>query len=168
MKKNILIIIFFAACTMVMFSCKSNKSVNMPSERETAANTNMEEREDSQSANGTNANETSAKEATESEEVGGVVTQTGGSTGAAGSAQMPTSGQSTASTKDYDTMYSQLQMTEEQIQQFNMGMKEFSESVAKDPNGAMRGTIESEQDRQLGAILTDEQLRAYEDWKKNN
>ena len=62
---------------------------------------------------------------------------------------------------DYDQMFGALKMTDEQIRQFRMGMEKFQSRRVSTPNGEMLGTIESERDRQLENILTEEQLTIY-------
>ncbi|HZJ21179.1 MAG TPA: hypothetical protein VFD35_12610 [Pricia sp.] len=69
---------------------------------------------------------------------------------------------------DYSQMYSELQMTNDQIQSFENAMKDFTTQQQNTASGEMMGTISDEKDRQLEKILSKEQYSAYETWKKDN
>lgn len=69
---------------------------------------------------------------------------------------------------DNTQMYTELQMTNDQIQSFENAMKDFTTRQKNTASGDMMGTISDEKDRQLENILSEEQYSAYETWKKDN
>lgn len=69
---------------------------------------------------------------------------------------------------DYLDMYSKLEMTDLQIQQFEGALTEFHTRQRNTPSGEMLGSLSDERDRQLKEILSDEQFTAYESWKNSN
>ena len=70
-------------------------------------------------------------------------------------------------TADAD-MYTYLGMTSEQISRLETEIERFKKQMVNDPNGEMRGTVDSERERQLKEILTAEQLDKYYKWQVEN
>ncbi len=70
--------------------------------------------------------------------------------------------------QDFDAMYTHLEMTDEQIDQFTSAMQQYSNEMNSNSAGGEEGGIMEEQDRILEDILSEEQLAKYEDWKQNN
>lgn len=70
--------------------------------------------------------------------------------------------------EDYSEMYEGLEMSDDQIQEFETGMENLKEAMASDPNGEMRGSLEDQKQQLLANILTGEQLQKYTAWKKDN
>lgn len=69
---------------------------------------------------------------------------------------------------DNSQMYTELNMTDIQIQNFENSVKDFKTRQKNMANGEMLGTVASEKDRILMEILFPEQYGAYQDLKKNN
>lgn len=69
--------------------------------------------------------------------------------------------------EDYSKMYAQLKMTDDQIRQYENAIEEFERIQRKTPNGQMMGTVAGERQKQLKEILTSDQYRLYEQWKKD-
>tara|TARA_R110002020_G_scaffold91560_2_gene222349 strand:- start:95361 stop:95873 length:513 start_codon:yes stop_codon:yes gene_type:complete len=92
--------------------------------------------------------------------------QYNGSTGA--NSVIQATGQASASSTDYSAMYAAIGMTEQQVAQLEAGMKRFMKTSTTTANGEMMGSVESERERQLKSILTDQQYKKYGDWKAEN
>lgn len=97
---------------------------------------------------------------------GGILDQTNGSSGAMNNVQ--TFGENNTSSFDYDEMYSELEMTDDQISSFRAAMKDFQNKQVNTANGEMMGSIESERTRQLENILSEVQMVKYEKWQADN
>lgn len=69
---------------------------------------------------------------------------------------------------DNSQMYTELKMTDDQIQSFEKAMEEFTSRKNNTANGEMMGTEADEEDRQLETILLPEQYPAYQTWKIDN
>ena len=69
---------------------------------------------------------------------------------------------------DYLDMYSKLEMTDAQIQQFEGALTQFHTQQRNTPSGEMMGSLADERDRQLKEILSDDQYSTYESWKESN
>jgi hypothetical protein len=67
---------------------------------------------------------------------------------------------------EQNEMYPHLQMADEQIRKYEMGMKSFEQSIVKDPNGQMRGTVSDEEIGQFKRVLSEKQFKKYEKWRK--
>lgn len=65
-------------------------------------------------------------------------------------------------------MYTELQMTEDQIQEFENAIQDFKTQRQNTASGEMMGTVSDERDRQLEKILSTEQYSAYQTWKDDN
>ena len=159
MKKNLSIV---AVLVFVLASCGSAKNVEnntkiySASERTSQNNKAAEETPDQMTMNKNmpmNAN-------------GGVVGQTSGSTGAMNNVQANSTMNSSGT--DYDQMYADLDMSDEQISTFRSAMEDFQTKRINMPNGEMLGSLESERERQLERILTTKQLNKYREWQANN
>lgn len=95
------------------------------------------------------------------------IESTNGSTG--GNANLYTNGtNAVASDIDYSEMYTAIEMTDNQIRDFETEMENFKNMQKNTANGEMMGTLSTERDRQLESILTSEQLEKYQDWKDAN
>lgn len=97
---------------------------------------------------------------------GGIAGQTNGSTGAMNNLQAV--GGAKSHSFDYEQMYTDLEMTDEQIRSFRSAMEDFQEKQVNMPNGEMLGSIESERTRQLKDILSSEQFKKYSQWQADN
>jgi hypothetical protein len=92
--------------------------------------------------------------------------QYNGTTGSnTGAREMEMSG---ASDKDYEPMFSYLEMTDGQIQQFTSAMEAYSNNANMDSASRMDSTIEEKQDDVLSVILSQVQMEKYEAWKRDN
>ncbi len=69
---------------------------------------------------------------------------------------------------DNSQMYTELQMTDDQIQSFENAMRDFTTQQQNTASGEMMGTLSDEKDRQLERILSEEQYADYESWRKDN
>lgn len=93
------------------------------------------------------------------------VQMSNGSSGANTNMNMITS---SSASIDYSQLYEDLEMTDDQIQQFRSGMEDFQNQRVKTPSGEMMGSIDSERDRQMEAILSPAQLEKFKAWKRDN
>lgn len=73
-----------------------------------------------------------------------------------------------ASDTDYESMFSFLEMTDDQIQQFTSAMEAYSKDANMDASNRMDNTIEEKQDDVLSVILSQVQMEKYEAWKRDN
>lgn len=69
---------------------------------------------------------------------------------------------------DYLKMYSELEMTDSQIQDFETGLRNFYTQQKNIPSGEMMGSLSDERERQLKDILSEDQYSTYESWKMDN
>ncbi|TDT43683.1 hypothetical protein CLV90_2805 [Maribacter spongiicola] len=72
------------------------------------------------------------------------------------------------SKNEYASMFSSLEMTDEQIRKFSVAMDQFKSKQANMASGEMLGSVESERTRQLESILSSSQLSKYEKWLVDN
>lgn len=91
---------------------------------------------------------------------GNIVNQSSGSTGAASNAMMNAASDYDTETTNFEKMYTDLKMTEMQVQQFRTAMRNYKPTEG-------RG-LEDEQDKKLESILSESQYEAYIKWKKNH
>ncbi|MBM1104597.1 hypothetical protein JQC67_00465 [Aurantibacter crassamenti] len=107
----------------------------------------------------------SSKESVKSAHEPNAVAMNNGTTGGNSNMSLSTNTTSSSSTSenDYSEMYSQLNMTDDQIQTLNSALEDFKERQRNTPNGEMMGTVADEQRRQLKDILTPEQFTVFED-----
>ncbi len=91
---------------------------------------------------------------------GNIVNQSSGSTGAASNTMMTVSDNTNDETSNFEKMYTDLKMTEIQIEQFKTAMRNYRPSEGSD--------IEEEQDKKLESILSEAQYEDYMKWRKNN
>ncbi len=75
---------------------------------------------------------------------------------------------SAAPDTDYEHMFTYLEMTDDQIQQFNSAMETYSNNTNSGANSGMDDSIEEKQDDVLSVILTSNQQELYETWKRDN
>lgn len=71
-------------------------------------------------------------------------------------------------TEDYSKMFKELNMSQNQIDEFERAMKDFGTRQRNNPNGEMMGTLASERQRQLRQILSKDQYAHYEQWIRSN
>ncbi|WP_339709176.1 hypothetical protein [uncultured Kriegella sp.] len=91
---------------------------------------------------------------------GNIVNQSSGSTGAASNAMMNAASNIDTETTNFEKMYTDLKMTEAQIQQFRTAMRNYKPTEGRD--------LEDDQDKKLESILSESQYEAYVKWKKNH
>ncbi len=72
---------------------------------------------------------------------------------------------SAAPDTDYDAMFSYLEMTDDQIQQFNSAMETYRNNSG---GNSMDDSIDEKQDDVLSVILTPKQQELYATWKRDN
>jgi len=160
MKKHIVIaaVLTFslAACTGTKrtASTDANQDTTMASE-----NTESQQVADTEAASDTSVAMTEKTS-------GGIAGQANGSSGAMNNVQA--TGGSTDTSFDYDDMFTELEMTDEQINSFRSGMEDFQTKQQNTANGEMMGSIESERTRQLENILSEDQLAKYQKWEADN
>lgn len=153
---------------MGLLACKSTKEASSSGKNSDSVSSISEEngkeaeRSTSQTAessdNGSDKNDTDSA---------GIVSQINGSTGAMDNARVSPDVASDDEATDLSEIYKNLQMTEDQIKNYEKSMKDFKEAVKNDAHGEMRGTVGNEQERQLKKILTEDQWNKYQQWKKN-
>lgn len=91
---------------------------------------------------------------------GNIVNQSSGSTGAASNAMMNAASNYDTETTNFEKMYTDLKMTEMQVQQFRTAMRNYKPTEGRD--------LKDEQDKKLESILSESQYEAYVKWKKNH
>ncbi|HZJ18851.1 MAG TPA: hypothetical protein VFD35_00675 [Pricia sp.] len=69
---------------------------------------------------------------------------------------------------DYDQMYADLEMRDDQIRAFKSAMDKFQQERVSKPNGEMMGSVEDERTRQLESILSEVQFQKYQKWQADN
>ena len=160
MKTTIKIIAMGALMTCVACGAKKSAQSNMDeSQQEMVANGEMESQMDS-------TNDSSAMESSDGSEQadGSSMTREAGSDTAMASGTMITPSKN----MDYLDMYSKLEMTDSQIQQFEGALTDFHTQQQNTPSGEMMGSLSEERDRRLKEILSEEQYSAYESFKESN
>lgn len=95
-----------------------------------------------------------------------IATQVNGSTGAM--SNIGVQNRSNSLKSEYATMFSKLEMSEEQMSTFTSAMRRFKDKQANTASGEMLGSIESERTRQLKDILSSSQFAKYEQWLAEN
>ncbi len=163
MKTSIKIIAIGVLLSCVACGAKKSTQSNMENDQqEMSANTTDE-------AQGETAMNESSDRATESADSAPMNDNTMGAdteaneTSTTGATSAPSS-----SNMNYLEMYSELEMTDDQIQEFETGLRNFYTQQNNTPSGEMMGTLSDERDRQLKDILSEEQYSAYETWKNSN
>ncbi len=160
MKKHILIA---AVLTFSLAACTSTKrTASTDSNQDTTMAS--ENKESQQDANTEAATDTSV--AMTENASGGIAGQSNGSSGSMNNVQA--TGGSTETSFDYDDMFTELEMTDEQINSFRSGMEDFQTKQQSTVNGEMMGSIESERTRQLENILSEDQFTKYQKWEVDN
>ncbi|MBU2905937.1 hypothetical protein KO529_14150 [Arenibacter algicola] len=109
-----------------------------------------------------------APDDTHSQIIHSVIQNTNGNTGGNANIIGDKTDLSAPMTFDNNKLYQDIMMSKDQIREFETAMERFKEKQRNSPNGEMMGTIPSERDRQLGRILSSDQLKKYEIWKSNN
>ncbi len=71
-------------------------------------------------------------------------------------------------TQDFEAMYSALEMTDEQVDEFKAAMEQYSNEMNTDASGNEEGDIMEARDGILENILSQEQMVKYEEWKQDN
>ncbi|GGW45405.1 hypothetical protein [Arenibacter certesii] len=161
MKKYVLVLgISFAL--MAQIGCKSSKATQNAQKKESM---NMATTKGSQAAQSSKASE---KEVVEEDNTTNLVQGYNGSTGSNVNVNSASLEVPITTKEDFAKMYTELNMTDNQIKRLESAIKEFEDKQRNAPNGKMMGTISSERERQLKQILSDEQYSSYEQWKKNN
>ncbi|HEA21075.1 hypothetical protein LCGC14_0972980 [marine sediment metagenome] len=82
--------------------------------------------------------------------------------------QNPPSANENMNIDDNSDMYTELEMTGAQVQNFESSLEEFQTRQKSMANGEMLGTVDDEKDRLLKEILSPEQYTSYQTWKKDN
>jgi len=156
-------IIMGAFLTLVLASCSGTK-------KNTTNNNTVqtEEASDRNSMQMTNdATDSNREETTSSTEPSpNMAINTNGSTGAMNNVMARNN--TTNTTTDENKMFKALNMTEEQINNFNSAMERFKKRQANMASGEMLGSIESERNRQMESILSKEQFSRYQQWNSDN
>lgn len=97
----------------------------------------------------------------------GAAATTGGSTGASNTLKMGTDNAETASNINMETLYAQLEMTDEQIKEFKAALSnENPDLKLQDTNGEIPGNLYDNMESKLESILDEAQLEKYREWKK--
>lgn len=136
-------------------SCKDNESENQENNEIPAKNIEMEIKNDGE------------RQAMPEDAAGvGPAAQTGGSTGASNNLKMGVENQETESTANLDAMFSQLEMTDEQIQKFRTSMGNEKLNTLQNTSGELPGNLYENMESELKSILDQEQFQKYQNWKK--
>ncbi len=141
---------------------KDQQEMSAQATDEAQGETAMNEPSDSMDNGNNDRGTESADSAPMNDDTMGADTQAN-DTGATGTTSAPSS-----SNMNYLEMYSELEMTDDQIQEFETGLRNFYTQQNHTPSGEMMGTLSDERDRQLKDILSEEQYSAYETWKNSN
>ena len=157
--KNIISIITVSA--FLLTSCGSSKNVENDTKIYSASERATRDKKPDNDSSDMSMESTNSKTNTT-----GTAAQTNGSTGAMNNVQ--TNRTVKNSGVDYNQMYMDLEMDDDQIRTFKSGMDDFQKKRVNMPNGEMLGTMESERTRQLELILSEEQLAKYKDWQVDN
>lgn len=158
MKKYILVLgVSFALMTQI--GCKSSKATQTAQQKESSE---MATSKSSQSAEALKATE---KEASEDGNTTNLVQGYNGSTGSNVNVNSASLEVPTTTEEDFNEMYEELNMTDNQIKQLKVAIEDFKTKQRNTPNGKMMGTVSSERERQLKQILSEEQYSLYEQWK---
>jgi len=84
--------------------------------------------------------------------------------GANSNEPMEVGGESLSYSNDFSEVYTEANMTADQIESFESALEEFEKRKRTNANGEMFGTTKDEAKRQLREILSDDQYSAYESW----
>ncbi len=158
MKKQLSIM---AAVAFLLASCGSSKNVENDTKLYSASERAMQSSEANKETSDMSMDDTDSSANTSA-----VVAQTNGSTGSMNNVQANSSVNNPA--MDYEQMYMDLEMDDDQIRTFRSAMEDFQKKRVNMPNGEMLGSMESERTRQLEMILSDEQLAKYKNWQVDN
>jgi hypothetical protein len=144
-----------------MASCKDGKkdNPNQPKDQETnempAKNSEMEIENDRE------------RQAMPEDAAGvGPAAQTGGSTGASNILKMGTEDPETGTAINLEAIYSELEMTDEQIQKFSTSMGNEQLNTLQNASGELPGNLYENMESELESILDKEQFQKYQEWKK--
>lgn len=96
------------------------------------------------------------------------VAQSSGTTGAANNFQMSTGIKSASSSKDFEKLFADLQMTDAQIGRFRKAMEDFQMRGGSNKSDGTILSLEDEQKRQMKYILSEEQFKMYQKWNQDN
>lgn len=155
------IISIMAVSAFLLASCGSSKNVENDTKIYSASERAMRDKKPEKEEQDMSMESTNSKTNT-----GGVVAQTNGSTGAMNNVQANSA--VINSGMDYEQMYTDLEMDDDQIKTFKSAMDDFQKKRVNMPNGEMLGSMESERTRQLELILSEEQLAKYKNWQVDN
>ena len=156
-------LILASMATFTLVACSGTKKTtekNNDSDNEMVS-TDVKMQEEPKSTNEPKNNSTSSGQV-----VVGTAAQANGSTGAMNNTLANISPNN--STDDYNSMFTALNMTDEQINTFNTAMDRFKKKQKNTASGEMLGSIESERTRQLENILSSEQFAKYKKLEMGN
>ena len=156
-------LILASMATFTLVACSGTKKTtekNNDSDNEMVS-TDVKMQEEPKSTNEPKNNSNSSGQI-----VVGTAAQANGSTGAMNNTLANISPNN--STDDYNSMFTALNMTDEQINTFNTAMNRFKKKQKNTASGEMLGSIESERTRQLENILSSEQFAKYEKLEMGN
>jgi len=162
MKKQV---ITMAAIGLILVSCGGTKNTVKNDTTMYSGAANTTESATAQKENSSSTNDDDSVSVAEKAS-GGMAGSVNGSSGAMNNVQANSNRAS--SSMDYDQMFADLQMTDDQISTFRAGMEDFQDKQANMPSGEMLGTIENERTKQLENVLSDAQLEKYQEWESNN
>lgn len=167
MKKYILIA---AVLTLSLAACTGTKrTASTDSNPDTTlASANTETQKDANTEAHQDANTETATETTAMIEnaSGDMANRANGSSGAMNNVQATDDTYNTS--PDYGDMFTELEMTDDQIDSFRSAMEDFKNKQQNTPNGEMLGSMESERTRQLETILSEDQFSKYQKWEADN
>ncbi|WP_157486603.1 hypothetical protein [Maribacter forsetii] len=153
MKTNIVVIL---ALTAILTSCSSTKNTTSVTNE---TSTDLTETTSGKTSGSTESNSTTMTQ-------NNIASQVNGSTGAMSNTGVQNTSQSIKSKNA--TMFSKLEMSDDQISTYNAAMSRFKNKQANTASGEMLGSIESERTRQLENILSSSQYAKYEQWLIDN
>ena len=96
------------------------------------------------------------------------VAQSSGTTGASNNLQMSTGFNSASSSKDFEKLFADLQMTDAQIERFRKAMEDFQMMGGSNKSDGTILSLEDEQNRQMKYILSEAQFKMYQKWNQEN
>ena len=143
--------LMFLFVTSMLASCRGTHTAKDPMDSKSEITKNQLKAEDS-----------STKKAVE---------MTSGTTGAASNTQtsaMSTGFNSASSSKDFEKLFADLQMTDAQIELFRKAMEDFQMMGGSNKSDGTILSLEDEQNRQMKYILSEAQFKMYQKWNQEN